>query len=146
MASAASLVIELLLKVLNGSPLEVAIGEEIEKQQNPLVGHSFIKWLEDPDDWVIGPRFSTACYVEDSVPAVVYLALKYHDDPQGALIANTNLGGDNAARGAVLGALLGASNGVERFPRRWIDRLVDPPPDFFQDHNHLLNCAKSPPH
>jgi len=30
------------------------------------------------------------------------MALKYHDDPQEALIANTNLGGDNAGRGAVL--------------------------------------------
>jgi len=43
---------------------------------------------------------------------------------------NTNLGGDNAARGSVLGVLLGASLGIERFPRRWIDGLVDPPPDF----------------
>jgi len=37
------------------------------------------------------------------------LALKYHHDPEKALIANTNLGGDNAARGSVLGALLGAA-------------------------------------
>jgi ADP-ribosylglycohydrolase len=59
----------------------------------------------------------------------VYLALKYHDDPENALIANTNLGGDNAARGAVLGALLGASYGTEKFPRRWIDGLVAPLPD-----------------
>ena len=93
------------------------------------MGHPFKKWLEDPDDWVIGPRLSTACYVEDAVPAVVYLALKYHDDPEQALIVNTNLGGDNAARGSILGALLGASGGIERFPRPWVDGLVDPPPD-----------------
>jgi ADP-ribosylglycohydrolase len=131
MANAGSLLIELLLKVLNGIPLKAAVLEEIEKQQNTLVGHSFIKWLDDPDDWVIGPRFSTACYVEDSVPAVLYMALKYHHDPENALIVNTNLGGDNAARGSVLGALLGAEHGVEKFPRRWIDGLVDPPPDIF---------------
>jgi len=77
----------------------------------------------------VGPRFSTACYVEDSIPAVVYLALKYHDDPENALIANTNLGGDNAARGALLGALMGASYGVKSFPRRWVDGLVEPLPD-----------------
>ncbi len=129
METAGSLFIDILLDVLNGAPLKEAIVEEIEKQQNPLVGHPFIKWLDDPDDWVVGPRFSTACYVEDSIPAVVYLALKYHDDPENALIANTNLGGDNAARGAVLGALLGASYGTEKFPRRWIDGLVAPLPD-----------------
>ena len=88
METAGSLFIDILLKVLNSAPLKEAIEEEIEKQQNPLVGHPFIEWLNDPDDWVIGARFSTACYVEDSVPAVVYLALKYHDDPENALIAN----------------------------------------------------------
>jgi len=129
METAGSLVIEILLQILSGITLKAAIIEAIEAQHNPLLGHPLKKWLEDPDDWVIGPRLSTACYVEDAVPAVVYLALKYHDDPEKALIVNTNLGGDNAARGSVLGALLGASCGVERFPRRWIDGLVDPPPD-----------------
>ena len=46
------------------------------------MGHPFEKLLTDPDDWVIGPRFSTACYVEHSVPAVLYLSLKYHNDPE----------------------------------------------------------------
>ena len=133
MADAASLVIELLLRVLEGKPLQKTIIEEIEKQRTALVGHSFMKWMDHPDDMVIGPRFSSACYVEDSVPAVLYLALKYHADPQNALIVNTNLGGDNAARGSVLGALLGAFHGIEGFPRRWIDGLVDPPPDILQD-------------
>lgn len=129
MKVAGSLVIEILLKIFNGIKLKTAIIEEIESQHNPLLGHPFKKWLDDPDDGVIGPRLSTACYVEDSVPAVVYLALKYHEEPQKALIANTNLGGDNVARGAVLGALLGASCGIERFPRQWVDGLVNPPPD-----------------
>jgi ADP-ribosylglycohydrolase len=129
MQTAASLIIEILLKVFNGITLEAAIVEEIESQRHPLMGHPFKKWLADPDDWVIGPRLSTACYVEDSVPAVIYLALKYHTEPEKALIANTNLGGDNAARGSILGALLGASCGIEKFPRHWVDGLVDPPPD-----------------
>ena len=129
MEIAGSLVIEILLKVFHGIGLKAAILEEIEAQRYPLLGYPFEKWLGDPDDGVIGPRFSTACYVEDSVPAVVYLALKYHDQPEKALIVNTNLGGDNVARGAVLGSLLGASCGIESFPRHWVDGLVDPPPD-----------------
>ena len=132
MATAGSLMIDLLLKVLNGIPLKAAILAEIQTQNNPLLGHPFTKWLDDPDDWVIGPRLSTACYVEDSVPAVIYLALKYHDDPEKALIVNTNLGGDNAARGAVLGALLGAAHGVEKFPDRWVQGLLEPLPDLVQ--------------
>ncbi|CAB1076763.1 hypothetical protein D1AOALGA4SA_4560 [Olavius algarvensis Delta 1 endosymbiont] len=129
MRAAGTLVIDILLEVLNGTPLNAAILADIKAQRNPLLGHPFVKLLDEPDERVIGPRFSTACYVEDSVPAVVYLALKYHDDPESALIVNTNLGGDNAARGAVLGALLGAAHGVEKFPDRWIDGLVEPPPN-----------------
>ena len=129
METAGSLVIDLLLKVFNGIDLKKAIIEEIEAQTNPLLGHPFEQLLSKPDDWVIGPRFSTACYVEDSVPAVLYLALKYHDDPETALVVNTNLGGDNAARGAVLGALLGASHGIEKFPDRWVQGLLEPLPD-----------------
>ena len=129
METAGSLVINLLLKIIDGIPLKEAILAEIEVQNNPLLGHPFTKWLQDPDDWVIGPRLSTACYVEDSVPAVMYLALKYHDDPEKALIVNTNLGGDNAARGSVLGALLGAAHGTEKFPDRWVHGLLEPLPD-----------------
>jgi len=129
MENAGSLIISILLKLLDGMPLDVVILDEIKAQRDPLLGHPFAKLLDQPDERVIGPRFSTACYVEDSVPAVIYLALKYHDDPENALIANTNLGGDNAARGAVLGALLGAAHGIEKFPDRWIDGLADPPPD-----------------
>ena len=129
MQTAASLIIEILLKVFNGSTLEAAIVDEIKSQRNPLMGHPFNDWLADPDERVIGPRLSTACYVEDSVPAVIYLALKYHNEPEKALVANTNLGGDNAARGSILGALLGAACGVEKFPHHWVDGLVDPPPD-----------------
>jgi len=67
--------------------------------------------------------------VDDSIPAVIYLALKYHRNTHQGLIANTNLGGDNAYRGAVLGALLGANNGMEAFPDRWISGLLHPPPE-----------------
>jgi ADP-ribosylglycohydrolase len=67
--------------------------------------------------------------VEDSVPSVLYLALKYRDRSEQGLVANTNLGGDNVHRGAVLGALLGAANGLEAFPSRWVKGLRHPPPD-----------------
>ena len=133
METAGSLIIDILLKSTQWNlPASGHPCENIEAQNNPLLGHPFTKWLDDPDDWVIGPRFSTACYVEDSVPAVIYLALKYHDDPEKALIVNTNLGGDNAARGAVLGALLGAAHGVEKFPDRWVKGLLEPLPDLLQ--------------
>jgi ADP-ribosyl-[dinitrogen reductase] hydrolase len=132
MEGATSLLVDLLLRILNGLPLREALMVEIGKQKSPFAGYPFLKWLEEADELVVGRRFSTACYVEESVPSVIYLALKYHDDPEGGLISNTNLGGDNAYRGAVLGALLGAANGIEPFPERWIKGLRHPPTELMK--------------
>jgi ADP-ribosyl-[dinitrogen reductase] hydrolase len=129
MAAAAEVLVHLLLEVLSVKPLREVLLQEIRNQKNPLYGFPYLQWLEDPDEAVLGRRLSTACYVEDSVPSVLYLALKYHDRPEQGLVANTNLGGDNVHRGAVLGALLGAANGLEAFPARWVKGLRHPPPD-----------------
>lgn len=63
------------------------------------------------DSDVVGGEYSTACYITDSWPSVLYLANKYVDNPRAALLANANLGGDNVHRGAVLGVLLGLACG-----------------------------------
>jgi ADP-ribosylglycohydrolase len=129
MEAAAQLLVWVLLEVLGGRCLYDALLEAIQEQTSPFLAYPFVQWLDQPDEVVVGRRFSTACYVEHSIPAVVYLALKYHHTPEAGLIANTNLGGDNAYRGAVLGALLGAANGLASFPDRWVAGLRHPPPD-----------------
>lgn len=127
MTAAGRLLVDILLPVINGEQLVEVIDRKIKRQDTPLMGHPFKKWLDEPDDKVVGRHVSSACYVEDAVPAAIYLALKYHDDLAGGLIANTNLGGDNAGRGAVLGALLGAANGHRAFPQPWVEGLRQPP-------------------
>jgi ADP-ribosylglycohydrolase len=133
MATAAELLVNLLVEVLSGKPLREVLLEKIRDQKNPFYGYPYREWLAEADSSVVGRRLSTACYVEDSLPSVLYLALKYHDAPEQALIVNTNLGGDNVHRGAVLGALLGAANGLEAFPSRWIKGLRHTPPDLNVD-------------
>jgi len=68
---------------------------------------------------VVGNQFSTACYISESWPSLLFLSYKYIDQPSEALIVNTNLGGDNVHRGIVLGIILGLSSG------RTIDRLFN---------------------
>lgn len=128
MDAAAAFLLDVLLPVLGGSPLRQVLTDLIRRQANPLLGFPLEKWLDHPDDVVIGQRLSPACYVEDAIPAIAYLALKYPDDIAQALVVNTNLGGDNAGRGAVLGALLGAANGIAAIPARWQTGLLHPPP------------------
>ena len=75
------------------------------------------------DQAVIGGMLSSACYIDQSFPAVLYLMARYPDDFEAALVANANAGGDNCHRGAVLGALLGAGLGFHAVPERWIRGL-----------------------
>lgn len=60
---------------------------------------------------VVGSVLSTACYITDAWPAVLYLACKHHKAPLKALQMNAEVGGDNVHRGAVLGVLLGLISG-----------------------------------
>jgi len=75
------------------------------------------------DYQVVGRLYSSACYISDSWPVVLYLAYKYRSDPWLALRMNANLGGDNVHRGMVLGTLLGLLN--DEASTRWFDQLVD---------------------
>jgi ADP-ribosyl-[dinitrogen reductase] hydrolase len=72
---------------------------------------------------VIGRLLSPACYIDQSFPAVLYLAARYSNDFEEALVANANVGGDNCHRGAVLGGILGAALGFDAIPDRWIHEL-----------------------
>ena len=93
---------------------------------------------------VVGGMYSPACYIEDSFPSVMYLAARYHQDFEGALIANTNAGGDNCHRGAVLGALMGAWLGYEAIPARWREGLLAGP-EVGPEIEQFIDTFLSPP-
>ncbi len=117
-----------LLNLLQGQSLQQSIADGANEASLDLDVQTLQNLTDYPDSIVVGKHFSSACYVEQSVPATLYLALKYQNFPEEGMIANTMCGGDNAGRGAVLGALLGAVNGQQGWPARWIEGLVHPPP------------------
>jgi len=73
---------------------------------------------------VIG-RFGSACYIEGSLPSLLYLAGKYSETPQEALFQNANVGGENCHRGSALGALLGAAWGMAGWPKELVEGLKE---------------------
>jgi ADP-ribosyl-[dinitrogen reductase] hydrolase len=77
------------------------------------------RWQKQPDEMIVGQRFSPACYVAEAMPAALYLAWKYHAEFTQGITANAMVGGDNCHRGAVVGSLLGAANpsGLAAFVR-----------------------------
>ncbi|MGI9239854.1 MAG: ADP-ribosylglycohydrolase family protein, partial [Verrucomicrobiales bacterium] len=73
MKIAADAVLTLLYRVLDGESLEQAILAECQLQHNPHFGFPYSKLLKKADRVVVGRHFSTACYVDGAVPAVIYL-------------------------------------------------------------------------
>ena len=119
---AADALVRILGNVLAGGDLREAI---FEHGSDWLSQRTAEKWSREPDDVVIGQRVSPACYIAEAFPASLYLAWKYASDFEAGLIANTNLGGDNCHRGAVVGALLGAAAGTGQIPAKFCDGLHD---------------------
>lgn len=121
-----AVLIDTILPLFQGVPLRSAIEASWQEHHRQAVPDFFFLF-DYPDTVVVGKHFSSACYLDQAIPATLYLAAKYHDRPEDALIANTMCGGDNCGRGAVLGALLGASSGPDAWPERWCSGLVSPP-------------------
>jgi len=115
---AADTLTRLLFRIQEGLPLREAIQLEAGDW---ISGKKAEKWSAQEDSYVIGQRFSPACYIAESMPAALYLAWKYHDDFDAGITANAMVGGDNCHRGAAVGSLLGAANGI---PARWLDGLL----------------------
>eukprot|EP00741_Cyanophora_paradoxa_P023362 tig00000254_g22568.t1 len=74
---------------------------------------------------------STACYAPYAVPVSVYFIAKYENAPdalKAALVANTAVGGDSAARGMLIGLVLGARQGpAAAVPAEWVSGLRSKP-------------------
>jgi ADP-ribosyl-[dinitrogen reductase] hydrolase len=103
----------------------VAVREAIAREAGDWLSSKKAEgWLSQPDEHVVGERFSTACYIAEAMPASLYLAWKYAGDFVGGVVANANLGGDNCHRGVVVGGILGVACGV---PEAWSGGLHVPP-------------------
>ena len=125
LAAAARVYARLLAALLCGTPLRdaaAAAGRALGLDLPALAARGL------DDRAVIGHgTFSSACYIAHSLPALLYLAFKHADDPEAALIANTNVGGENCHRGAALGAVMGAAHGKAALPLRWRTGLAAAP-------------------
>ena len=88
---------------------EEDVQHHIEKAAQQSGGSQLKKLMQKniQDEEVVGGIFSKACYINDSWPSILFLLHKYLAEPEQALLANTNLGGENCHRGSVLGVLLG---------------------------------------
>lgn len=84
----------------------------------------------DPDiriepAWKVSLVYGMPCAAYHVLPAVYYLAARFHDDFESAVLHAVNGGGQNEARAMLAGALVGAQCGLSGIPDRFLDGLED---------------------
>ena len=82
----------------------------------------------DPDiqiepAWKVSLVYGMPCAIYHQLPAAYYLAARFADDFELAVLHAINGGGQNMARAMLTGALVGAQVGLEGIPERFIDGL-----------------------
>jgi ADP-ribosylglycohydrolase len=84
----------------------------------------------DPDiriepAWKVSIVYGMPCAIYHQLPAAYYLAARFRDDFESAVLHAINGGGQNHARAILTGALVGAQTGLAGIPQRFLDGLED---------------------
>ncbi len=73
--------------------------------------------------WKVSLIYGMPCSIICMLPAAYYLAARFQDDFEQAVLHALNGGGQNMSRAMLTGALVGAQVGLSRIPKRFIDGL-----------------------
>lgn len=75
--------------------------------------------------WKVSLVYGLPCAIYHQLPAAYYLAARFRDDFETAVLHAVNGGGQNQARAMLTGALVGAQTGLTGIPRRWLEGLEE---------------------
>lgn len=75
--------------------------------------------------WKVSIVYGMPCAIYHQLPAAYYLAARFHDDFEAAILQAVNGGGQNQARAILAGALVGAQVGLARIPQHFLDGLEE---------------------
>lgn len=73
--------------------------------------------------WKVSLVYGMPCAIYHQLPAAYYLASRFHDDFESAVLHAINGGGQNMARAMLTGALVGAQVGLAGIPPRFLAGL-----------------------
>jgi ADP-ribosylglycohydrolase len=73
--------------------------------------------------WKVSIVYGMPCAVYFQLPAAYYLAARFKNDFECAVLHAINGGGQNQARAILTGALVGAQVGLSGIPRRFLEGL-----------------------
>lgn len=103
----------------------------------------------DPDiriepAWKVSLVYGMPCAVYHQFPAAYYLAARFADDFEQAVLNAVNGGGQNQARAILTGALVGAQTGLSGIPERFLTGLENAQ-SLLQDAHHLADQMQFAP-
>ncbi|MBJ6725536.1 ADP-ribosylglycohydrolase family protein [Geomesophilobacter sediminis] len=75
--------------------------------------------------WKVSIVYGMPCAVYHMLPAAYYLAARFRDDFESAVLHAVNGGGQNQARAILVGALVGAQVGLAGIPERFVEGLTE---------------------
>ena len=75
--------------------------------------------------WKVSQVYGMPCAIYHILPASYYLASRFQNDFESAILHSLNGGGQNQARSILTGALAGAQVGINNIPQRFIDGLTE---------------------
>ncbi|MDX9895411.1 MAG: ADP-ribosylglycohydrolase family protein [Desulfofustis sp.] len=84
--------------------------------------------------WKVSIVYGMPCAIYHQLPAAYYLAARFHDDFEAAVLHAVNGGGQNQARAILTGSLVGAQVGLSHIPKRFIQGI--------ENHSELLELAR----
>ena len=121
----------ILRELFNGAGLNEAVGRATEYalqsgSEGVVLAGKIAEAIAARDRPVreITLKFGQSCPLAGSFPAALQCALHHADNFGEALRATAAVGGDNAARAAMIGSWLGASLGIQALPAGWRESLA----------------------
>jgi ADP-ribosylglycohydrolase len=84
--------------------------------------------------WKVSVVYGMPCAIYHQLPAAYYLAARFRDDFESAVLHALNGGGENQARCHLTGALVGAQVGLSGIPQRFLNNL--------ENSNDLISLAR----
>jgi hypothetical protein len=84
--------------------------------------------------WKASLVYGMPCAIYHQLPAAYYLAARFADDFESAVLHALNGGGQNMSRACLTGALVGAQVGLSSIPERFVNGL--------ENHSELVKLAR----
>jgi ADP-ribosylglycohydrolase len=84
--------------------------------------------------WKVSLVYGMPCAIYHQLPAAYYLAARFREDFESAVLHALNGGGQNMSRACLTGALVGAQVGLSGIPERFLTGL--------EDHRELVTLAR----